>query len=181
MNKAWQQIDLEGGGLQTVNQRLSRALRRRSAAYLLWLAFPLGAHRLYLASRGGAALYGAATTLAILLWLTAGPRWVLLPAAGEILFALFDLIWIDRRIVALNKAIRMKVYLGGGAEAPANFRGRYTDDTGLDEYLREKESERGGVQPADMTAGARAHRRAPSFAEQEAMLRELSKRREHRD
>lgn len=184
MGKAWEKIDLEGGGLQAVNQQLVRRLKRRTTAYALWLGFPVGAHRLYLDSRPGSLAYTALTALAVIAWIApVDPLWVWLPLAGEAGFAVFDLFWIERRIVALNKQIRMAAYLGGGAAPPPEYRGRYTEEAAanpeLDEYVHAKEQERGGHQPVNEVKEP-SRKKAPSFAEQEAMLRELAKRKRDR-
>jgi hypothetical protein len=56
MGKAWQNLNLEGGGLQAVNALLAARMRRRPRAYAAWALFPLGLHRFYLAEpRGGVA------------------------------------------------------------------------------------------------------------------------------
>ncbi len=182
MKKAWKTIDLEGGGLQTVNQRLSTALKRRSLAYAGWLLFPLGIHRHYLDAHGSALLYPVLTALCATAWFLLHSPWALLPGLAAAALALYDLFWIDRRLTRLNKAIRMRLYLGAGAAAPAGYRGRYTEDGELDDYLREKEKERAGILPVEPDAGAeRARRKVPSFAEQEAMLRELARQRRDKD
>lgn len=157
MSEAWRGLDLRGGGLQAANIRLAQALKRRSRAYGLLAAFPLGLHRAYLDDPRGAWAYrlAAAIALAALLvdWQLALPVLVLLAAA-----LVYDLFWIERRIVALNKTLRVKVYLSQGPGAPKDFRGHYTDDD----------------------APARTPR-APSFAEQERLLRELARQRRQDD
>lgn len=178
IKKAWQSIDLEGGGLQTVNQRLSTTLRRRPLAYLLWLAFPLGGHRWYLHSPRGASAYLALSLATVVLWWLGTGLWTALPAGAAAIFALVDLFWIERRLVALNKELRMRLYLGAGAEAPAGYRGRYTEEDLIDDYVKEKEGERAGVQPVQGAGQRKEGNRTPSFAEQEAMLRELAKRKD---
>lgn len=155
--KAWERMNLGGGGLQGANIRLARCLKKARTAYLLWLFFPLGAHAIYLdrprralpyaaLSAAGAALYAA----------TADLRLAALPLGACAALALYDLAWIRRRLVELNKQIRMRVYLSQTPGAPEGFRGHYTDET------------------ADLPPRGR---RAPSFAEQEEMLRELARRR----
>jgi hypothetical protein len=106
MGSSWKRSDLGGEGLQAVNLRLARVLRKRRVAYALWLAFPLGAHRWYLRERYGALAYIALTVMAF-----AFP-WV---AFGSAALALFDLWWIDRRVTRLNKRLRMQIALQGGA------------------------------------------------------------------
>jgi len=151
---SWKRLDLGGEGLQQANLRLAAALRRPRTAYLLWLAFPLGAHRAYLSERRGAWAYRVASLAALALLAL---DWRASAVVGAVLVcaALYDLTWIRRRVPELNKALRMQAYLRPVAGAPQGFRGRYTDDA---------------EQPA----------RAPSFAEQERLLAEIerSKRRE---
>jgi len=153
VSEAWRGLDLGGGGLQAANIRLAQALKRRSRAYGLLAAFPLGLHRAYLDDRRGAWFYRAASVVTLALiavdWRIAAPVALLIAAA-----VLYDCFWIERRVVALNKAIRTRVYLSQAPGAPQGFKGRYTDD---DEAARAP--------------------RAPSFAEQEQLLRELAKRR----
>lgn len=152
MSEKWRGLDLEGGGLQAANIRLAQALKRRSRAYGLLVAFPLGLHRAYLDDPRGAWLYRAASLFAVaaiaLDWRLAVLLACLIAAA-----LVHDLFWIEPRIVALNKAVRVKVYLSQTPGAPRGFKGRYTDD---DEPVRAP--------------------RSPSFAEQERLLRELAKR-----
>jgi len=127
VSEAWRGLDLRGGGLQAANIRLAQALKRRSRAYGLLAAFPLGLHRAYLDDSRGAWAYRVATVLAVLAlildWRLAVPIGALVAAA-----LVHDLFWIERRLVALNKAIRVKVYLSQGPGAPKHFKGQYTDD-----------------------------------------------------
>lgn len=110
MSDAWKRLDLAGGGLQEANLRLAASLRRRRTAYLLWLAFPLGAHRAYLHDRVGAWGYrlASAAALGLLLidWHAAAAIALLL-----VVLALYDLAWMDSRLTRVNKDIRMQVYL----------------------------------------------------------------------
>jgi hypothetical protein len=149
VSEAWRGLDLGGGGLQAANIRLAQALKRRSRAYGLLAAFPLGLHRSYLDDPRGAWAYRVASAIAVI---AAAVDWR--PAAGiAALIAgalLYDVFWIDRRVVALNKAARMKVYLSQTSGAPAGFKGRYAEDDA----------------PTS---------RAPSFAEQERLLREIAR------
>lgn len=184
MSEAWKNIDLEGSGLQTANMRLARLLKKRAVAYALLAVFPLGLHRDYLQSQGPAWAYRAATVTALgLLWY--GMPW---PASalllGLLIAAAVDIRWIDTRIASINKQLRMAVLKSTGTAPPPGYRGRYTDDAPaaadhLAEYIRVKERERGGHRPIDPAETpdpkSDAPRRAPSFAEQEAMLRELYK------
>ncbi|NIR59468.1 MAG: TM2 domain-containing protein [Gammaproteobacteria bacterium] len=175
MSRAWQRLDLEGAGLQTLNRELTRRLKRRGVAYGAWALFPLGAHRVYLEERIGAAVYAGLTAAALTLGLTLGWWAALGPALVEGGLAVFDLLWIERRRVTLNKALRKTLYLGHGARPPRGYRGRLTgDESYLEDYVRLKEHEEGGAQA---TAGGQSstRTRAPSFLEQEAVLRELGR------
>jgi len=103
-------MDLSGGGLQETNLRLAATLRWRRTAYLLWLAFPLGAHRAYLHDRVGAWGFrlGSAAALGLLL---VDLRAAAALALAVVAVALYDLARIESRLTRLNKAIRMQVYL----------------------------------------------------------------------
>ena len=179
MNKAWQQIDLNGRGLQSVNLALSREMRKHRVAYGWWLLFPIGGHRLYLAERVGACLYTALTLLAVLLFLTFGAFVALIAVSAVLLWALFDLWWIDRRITAYNKRLRMRMFLQQDSPPPAGYRGRAAEldpEHLVADYAREKEQERGGHQPVTGSP-ADSSGPIPTFQEQEALLRELARRR----
>lgn len=186
MSEAWKNIDLEGSGLQAANMRLAQLLKKRALAYGLLLLFPLGLHRDYLASHGAAWVFRGVTLVAVLLiWY--GNFWPGIALFGAMaLAALFDIRWIDSRVAQINKRLRIEVMKSTGTAAPPGYRGRYTDEAPaaadhLAEYIRVKEQERGGHRPIGGTGTDADHndrrepRRAPSFAEQEAMLRELYK------
>lgn len=157
MSAKWRELDFEGGGLQAANLRLARTLRRRNIAWGLLLVFPLGAHRWYLGERLSAPLFplltAAAATFALMGWTTAALLKLL--ALGALLA--YDILTLERRITAANKRLRMAVYLGQGATAPQGYQGRFGEET--------------------TTPDSAAPRRVPTFAEQEALLREIARRR----
>ena len=177
MAKAWTRLSLDGEGLQSTNLALARVRKNRVTAYGLWLIFPVGAHAFYLRKPLRAVLYGATSASVLLAWTLHAPRVALGLASVEMLLALYDLYWIDRRVTALNKLIRMQVSLrpGAASKSPEGYRGRYPDDD-LDAWVRIKEQERAGHQVLPAQAAAR-NLRAPSFAEQEAQLRAQSQTR----
>jgi len=158
MSDAWKNLDLGGGGLQSANLRLATLLKKRRTAWLLACAFPLGLHHDYLADPRGAWSLRAVTLLA------AGALWYGSVAAAVALaavllgWALIDTQWIEQRLTKLNRQLRMQVYLGQSSGAPAGFRGHYADD---------------GPAPDQPS---RHIGRAPSFAAQEQLLRELARR-----
>lgn len=175
--RTWKSIDLEGAGLQSLNVRLARRLKRRRIAYLLWILFPLGAHRLYLEERYGSIVFMSLTALSLILGLALGPWIASIGALPELGLALFDLFWIDRRVTTVNKRLRMELYLGAGATPPSGYQGRVPEQAYLDEYVRGKEAERAGHQPGGPAAPDTRRSRSPSFREQERMLQELSRHR----
>ncbi|AGA35049.1 hypothetical protein TVNIR_3413 [Thioalkalivibrio nitratireducens DSM 14787] len=190
MGKAWRELDLKGGGLQAVNALLAAMLRSRRKAYAAWLLFPLGLHRFYLGVPRSALLFPLFTALTLLTALLLPGQWWLLPLLALLGWAAYDLYWIERRVTAFNKELRMRLFLRKGHAPPRNYRGRYAGsdeakrlEEDLAEYQALKERERAGHgSDTDATdaGSAEARRRAPSFSEQEAMLRELSRRRGHK-
>lgn len=187
MAKAWQKLNLEGAGLQAMNAVLAQQMRSRSRAYFAWILFPLGLHRFYLSEpRGGWAFVTLSLLVALTAWLALA-WWWLLPLALLLGLAIHDLFWIDRRVVSLNKELRMQLFLRKGSRPPTDYRGRYTDESDaetvtrdLDAYQALKEKERAGHASTTGRTDAPTRKRQPSFNEQEAMLRELAKRREKR-
>ncbi|HSH07006.1 MAG TPA: hypothetical protein VLA41_05035 [Burkholderiales bacterium] len=113
MREAWKRIDLEGGGLQAANRRLTATLRSRRSAYLLWPGCAVGAHRFYLHSPRG----GVAWCVASLLLYRFGTDAGVAAGCTLLLLALAELWWIDRRVTRLNTALRMEAVLGAGAGA----------------------------------------------------------------
>ena len=181
MSDAWKNLDLGGDGLQTANLKLVEQMKKRRHAYLLLIIFPSGLHRDYLENPFGGWLYRIASVIFLVtLWL--GYVWpALILAALMSGFALYDIRWIEDTVAAINKALRIQAYKGkSGVPMPQNFRGRYTDE-GLDEYLQVKEQERGGHVAPGTDPALNSRSRAPSFAQQEAMLNALTKSRSKSD
>lgn len=175
MSDAWKNLNLEGDGLQTANLKLVQQMKKRRQAYILLAFFPLGLHRDYLEDVRGAWLYRVASiiTVAGIWW---GYLWPALALAALLMgFALYDIRWIEDKVAAINKALRIQAYKTKPAmQMPKDFRGRYTDE-GLDDYLKLKEQERGGHVAPGKDPALNSRSRAPSFAEQEAMLNALTK------
>ena len=167
MSEAWKALDLEGGGLQQANLRLARLLKRPNVAYTLLLLFPLGLHRDYLEDRLGGWSYrlAAAVCVAAAVWL--GPIAGGIVALGLLVSAGIDLASMDLKVAAINKRLRVQVYLRQTKGAPAGFSGHYTDG------------------PGDASSGSassppEAAERPPSFAEQEEALRQIAALRRRR-
>ncbi|WP_038051609.1 hypothetical protein [Thioalkalivibrio sp. ALJ1] len=181
MSKAWKELDLEGGGLQSVNARLAREMRTRPTAYAAWALFPLGLHRFYLRDPLGAAGFLLLSVATLVLAFLAPTGWWLAPMVAGLLWAGVDLWWIDRRVTDYNKELRKQVFLRKGNKPPQDYRGRYTSDDDaqreLTEYQQIKESEKPGQSGIagsnDRNRDVGGKRRMPSFNEQEAMLRQM--------
>ncbi|MDA8361021.1 MAG: TM2 domain-containing protein [Gammaproteobacteria bacterium] len=175
MKRAWSHWNFEGQGLQTLNLELTRRLRQTRRAWLLWLLFPFGLHAFYLGEHRRAAAYLAATLVLIALLVSAPPMTGIAWGSAYALAALFDAFTIDRRVVAMNKKLRIALSFASGRSPPRGYQGRYTGgDNDLGDYLQAKEQEQAGH-----TTKRAAPLRTPgrSFAEQEALLREQLTRR----
>ena len=129
MSKAWTELDLDGGGLQSANLRLAALLRRRGTAYALLALFPLGMHRHYLRDRRGAWLYRGGSLLAIAVYLLGQSALSAVLLAALAAWAIYDLFRIDDAVARVNKQLRMRVYLGQTSGAPPGFKGHYTNKT----------------------------------------------------
>ncbi len=169
MSEGWKRLDLEGGGLQAANLKLARVLKRRRLAYALLLAAPLGLHRTYLEEPRGAWAFRGLGLAAIVSFAAGIPfaGWAALSLLAG--FAAHDIVWIEGRVARLNKALRMKVYLGQTTGAPAGFRGRFPIE------------EEAGAPLGETDLLFTPDGRARSFAEQEALLRALARRSRHRE
>jgi hypothetical protein len=181
MSEEWKKMDLGNGGLQSVNLELTRKQKSRAKAAVLWAFFPLGLHRLYLNSSTGMIGYWILTALATTLT-SASPSVSMLAWAGLVIYALYDLYWIDRRVTHINKQLRLQAFLQSDQKPPADYRGRYVDDDAqLDSYIQDKEKEKAGHQPVD--SKRRSHgssQRILSFTEQEKLLKEMQKQKDKR-
>lgn len=179
MSKTWKKIDFgPGPGLQAMNAKLTQAMKSRTRAYLLWPLFPLGLHRFYLKEPRGGSVYLLLSLLAGTLSVVLSTAGALAPLLVSVLFALFDLLWIDGAVVRYNKHQRMAHYLKPGSQPPRDYKGRYTDESELSDYLAQKGGERAGHQPVDMNAlqnEEQTQSKRPSFNEQEALLKEMFK------
>lgn len=179
MSDAWKKFDLEGDGLQSANLALSKVLKKRSAAFALLAGFPLGLHRDYLASPAGAWAYRAASVSAVVLLFMSYWQAAALLGAGIVVAAALDIRWIDNRVAALNKAARKRLTLRKDLVPPPGYRGRQLGDE-LEEYVKEKETERAGHGDGLAPQHGRSPSRMPSFAQQEALLKEIARAKEKR-
>ncbi|MHB0887461.1 TM2 domain-containing protein [Acidithiobacillus sp.] len=197
MPKAWEKLDLQGAGVQSLQIRLRKLQKKTLWGYLFWLLFPFGAHRFYL-ERPWAWAYPLGTALTITLALSGMPWAALLPGALLLFAGATDLSRIRDWQSAYNKELRKAAWFSKQAPAaPAHYGGRENDGPSADQewqkeiqqYTRSKEAERAGHPAAGIPAGKESESKGPknkgfttgkralSFAEQERLLAEMAKAR----
>ncbi len=185
MPKAWEKLDLQGEGLQKVQIRLQQMQKKRATAYLRWLGFVFGLHRFYL-QRPLAWAYPVASLVVVILALILPWPFALALAIAILLVALGDLLQIDKWLSDFNREQRKAAWFAQQTPAaPKDFRGRPENldqaaqwEKELHAYKSVKESERGG-HPAGQTGekkGFTPGSRRMSFAEQERLLAEISRK-----
>ncbi|WP_414039907.1 TM2 domain-containing protein [Acidithiobacillus sp. M4-SHS-6] len=181
MPKAWEKLDLQGAGVQSLQIRLQKLQKKPLWAYLYWCLFPLGAHRFYLEESWAWAF--PLVTAAIVALAVFGLFWEAIVLAVLLLgIALWDLSRISPWIGTYNKELRKATWFARQTPAaPANYQGRA--DTGeasaqwqreLQNYTAIKESERAGHPAAQHQPSFAPGQRRMSFAEQERLLREIA-------
>lgn len=172
MSDFWKNQNLDGNGLQTINQQYLRLKQEPKTAYLLSALFPLGVHQFYLRNTKRGALFLSISITAIIAY------WLSPIVAAVIFLAEFPLLFLDLKnteddVVSLNKALKMRLSLQTGTTAPPkDFRGRYHDDTPIDDYVAIKNNE---VTAFETKKGATKKSKIYSFDEQEKLLKEMMK------
>ncbi|MDH5378433.1 MAG: NINE protein [Gammaproteobacteria bacterium] len=176
MKDNWKTLDLEGGGVQTINLQFIRLQKRSIIAYLMWPGFFLGLHRFYLAKPLSATIY--LLFFVVLLLLISVFNISIWFMFLELPFALYDLFWIPTAVTAYNKALRIKLYSQSAAAPPAGYQGRRfatEQDTDLiKDYINLKDKERAGVGGTEVTS----KQQIPTLAQQEKLLRALQKKKD---
>ena len=171
MSEYWKTQDLEGNGLQTINQQFSRLKRNTKTAYLLSTLFPLGAHQFYLKTPSAAYIFISLTAITIITAfysITIAAIFFL----AELILLIRDIINMDSRVVQFNKQLKMNLSLQSNTAPPPNYRGRYTKETPIEDYMKIKDTE---ITAFEKKTGSTENTRVYSFAEQEALLKEMSK------
>jgi TM2 domain-containing membrane protein YozV len=184
MPKAWEKLDLQGAGVQSLQIRLQKLQKKPLRSYLYWCLFPVGAHRFYLEQSWAWAFPLVSAGVIVLAFL--GLTWAAIGLAVVLCaVALWDLSRISRWISANNKELRKASWFAQQTPAaPSNYQGRV--DTGaqpaqwqreLQDYTQAKESERAGHPAANAPAqkGFGPGQRRLSFAEQERLLAAMTK------
>ena len=174
MSEYWKNQNLEGNGLQTINQQYSRLKREARTAYFLCTLFPFGAHQFYLKAPGRGILFlGLSISSVIILMFSPVTSIILLVA--ELLILAIDITKMDMKIVDFNKNLKMNLSLQTNTAPPKDFQGRYQNETPIDDYVSIKNNEVTAFE-TKKNASEKGKSRVYSFAEQEALLKEMSKR-----
>jgi len=169
MSEFWKNQDLNGNGLQTINQQYSRLKRNNKTAYILAIFYPLGTHQFYLKAPKRGLVFLA-------LSIAAGISYGLSPLiSGLLLLAqlpllVVDIITTDKQVIAFNKKLKINLSLQTNTAPPEGFRGRYHDDNPIDDYLSIKENE---ITAFETQKSATKKPRVFSFDEQEKRLKEM--------
>ncbi len=184
MPKAWEKLDLQGAGVQSLQIRLQKLQKKSFRSYLYWCLFPVGAHRFYLEQPWAWAFPLASAGVIMLAFL--GLIWGAIGLAVVLCaVALRDLSRVSLWISANNKELRKASWFAQQTPAaPPNHQGRV--DTGeqlaqwqreLQDYTQAKEGERVGhpATNAPTQKGFAPGQRRLSFAEQERPLAAMTK------
>ncbi len=184
MPKAWEKLDLQGAGVQSLQIRLQKLQKKSLRSYLYWCLFPVGAHRFYLEQPWAWAFPLASAGVIMLAFL--GLIWGAIGLAVVLCaVALRDLSRVSLWISANNKELRKASWFAQQTPAaPPNHQGRV--DTGeqlaqwqreLQDYTQAKEGERIGhlATNAPTQKGFAPGQRRLSFAEQERLLAAMTK------
>ena len=174
MSEFWKNQNLDGNGLQTINQQYSKLKRESKTAYFLCLLFPIGAHQFYLKASARGAIY-IALSICIFATLNVSPLVSAALLTIEIILLIVDIKNTDDQVVAFNKKLKMHLSLQSNSAAPKGFKGRYHDDTPIDDYLSIKANE---ITAFETEKSAIGKPRIYSFDEQEKLLREMNKMKE---
>ncbi|MCL4525006.1 MAG: TM2 domain-containing protein [Gammaproteobacteria bacterium] len=184
MPKAWEKLDLQGAGVQSLQIRLQKLQKKSLWGYLYWCCFPVGAHRFYLEQPWAWAFPLVSVAIVTLAFL--GLTWEAVGFAVALcVAALWDLSRIGPWISAYNKDLRKASWFARQTPAaPADYQGRADTrehpmlwQRELQDYTQTKESERAGHPAANAPdrKGFAPGQRRLSFAEQERLLAEMAK------
>jgi len=154
MKKTWQEHDLEGSGLQSINLAYLKSKKDIRKAYLLTAFFPLGIHQFYLGQpkKGGIFIF---LSLLLLAFANIAPFVSAIIGFIEVMLMFRDVKSMERIVSDFNKELKLNLSLQNQHAAPENYKGKYSDDDDNQKSSKQK---------------------ILSFAEQEALINEISKR-----
>ena len=176
MSEFWKNQNLDGNGLQTINQQYARLKRESTTAYLLCALFPLGAHQFYLKAPARGILFLILSLASAAAFFTS-PLISTIIIGAELILLVVDIKNTDRNVVGFNKNLKMNLSLQSNTAAPKNFKGRYHDDTPIDDYLSIKANEITAFETKKNRSGKP---RVYSFDEQEKLLKEMNKKKKEK-
>ena len=153
MKKTWQEHDLEGSGLQSINLNYLKYKKDTQKAYLLTAIFPLGIHQFYLGQAKKGSLY-IILTLLLLAFANVSPFISAIIGFIEVMMMFKDIKGMEETVSTYNKELKMKLSLQQDQKTPEDFKGKYTDNDNNESSTQQK---------------------ILSFAEQEALLKELAR------
>ena len=177
MSDYWKTQDLDGDGLQTINQHYSRLRRESKTAYFLCILFPIGAHQFYLKAHKKGYTY-LTLTVASLIALAFSSIAALIIFLTEIIMLVIDAIQLEDRVNRYNKNLKMNLSLQTNTAPAKDYRGRYTDDSPVEDYEKIKSNE---ITAFETKKNNDNKSKVYSFAEQEKLLREMSKEKNKQD
>jgi len=173
MSDYWKYQDLQGDGLQTINQQYSRLKLDAGRAYLYCLLFPIGAHQFYLRQSNRVLLYIFLSTSALTCYFLI-PLVMWLLVLIEIVILVFDIKNIETLVANHNKQLKMNLSLQSDAAPPQDYKGRYTEEEApIDDYLEIKNKE---ITAFEKKKDPVKKSRVYSFSEQEKMLKQMKKK-----
>jgi len=172
MSEYWKHQNLDGNGLQTINQQYSRLQKNIRTAYFLCALFPLGVHQFYLKSAGRGTLFLGLSVITIILFAipSISPIFASSLFLAEIALLGIDILKMDDQVIHFNKNLKMRLSLQTNTSPPEDFRGRYRDETPIDDYVSIKNNEITAFETKKNGAGKS---RIFSFAEQEKLIKEM--------
>lgn len=159
MKKTWQKHDLEGSGLQSINLAYLAARKDIKKAYMLAALFPLGMHQFYLGNHKKGWLYVFLTVL-LLACATVSTFISAVLGFAEVILMIVDVKRMENVVSAYNKELKMNLALQQQHKTPENYRGRYPEDSESEQTSEQK---------------------ILSFAEQEALLKELARKKKEKN
>jgi len=177
MSEYWKTQDLDGDGLQTINQYYSRLKRESKTAYFLCTLFPIGAHQFYLKAHKKGYAY-LALTIVSLIALTFSNIVALIIFLIEIVILTIDTIQLEDKVNRYNKNLKMNLSLQTNNAPAKDYRGRYTDDSPVEDYEKIKSNE---ITAFETKKNNDNKSKIYSFAEQERMLREMNENKKNQN
>lgn len=157
MAKNWQNMDLGAGGIQQINLQFLQQRKKLGTAIAFWCLLPFSAHRWYLRHFKLAGLQYLLLVVGIVLF-AASQTLALLTLGCLITWFAIDLFKLPNLVSDYNKQLRLRLYQQQSNGPSTQFTQRFD-------------------QQDDQSHVTTQHnQRIPSFAEQEALLKQLQQK-----